>query len=169
MFRKISNLFITIILFLITIIFFKSNIKFKEWFTKNVLDSHIPFAKISEKYESLFGLPIPLKKSSFTSVFNEKLKYLSKENYDNGVILNLENNLVPSIEKGIVIFVGNKENKKCLTIESAEHDITYCMFTNVGVKLYDHVEIGSYLGETSGKLLLYFTKNGEYLNYEEFI
>ena len=167
--RKISNALITIILFLITIIFLKSNSTFKNWFDKNILNNNISFVKISSKYESLFGKPLPFKSSLEKSVFSEKLKYLSKEEYDGGVLLKLDNNLVPSINDGLVVFIGNKDGKKCLTIESIEYDTIYCMLSSIGVKLYDHVDAGSYIGEADEYLLLYFVKDGEYLDYEDFI
>ena len=112
---------------------------------------------------------MPFKKYVTEQVFNEKLKYLSKEKYNSGVLLKLESNLVPSLGDGLVIFIGNKDNQKCLTIEEAEYDVTYCLFENFGVELYDHVKKGTYLGEVQENLVLYFNKNGEYLNYEEFI
>ena len=43
------------------------------------------------------------------------------------------------------------------------------MLVNIGVKLYDHVDAGTYIGEVNENLILYFIKNGEYLNYEDFI
>ncbi len=167
--RKLSNLLVVIVLFLITIILLKSSPTFNKWFAKNILNNNISFVKIAKKYETLVGKPLPFKKFYEEPVFDEKLKYLSKEDHNEGVLLKLENNLVPSINKGLVIFVGTKDNEKCLTIEGNDYDVTYCGLTNIGVKLYDHVEIGEYIGEVKGELILYFIKDGEYLNYEEFI
>ena len=167
--KKFSNVLVTIVIFLITIIFLKSSHAFRSWFNKNILDNHISFVKISEKYENLFGTPIPFKKISESPVFNEKLSYSAKEKYDKGVLLTVNNNLIPSLTKGLVIFVGNKDDKKCIIIEGSDYDTSYCMLTNIGVKLYDHVEAGTYIGEVNEKLLLYFLKNGEYLDYEEYI
>ena len=167
--KKISNILITIILFLITIIFLKSSSSFKNWFTKNVLDNNISFVKIASKYESLFGSPIPFLKLDNLPVFSEKLNYSSKEEYDDGVLLKVDNNLIPSLTKGLVIFIGDKDSKKCVIVEGNDYDISYCMLVNIGVKLYDHVDAGTYIGEVNENLILYFIKNGEYLNYEDFI
>ena len=167
--KKIYSLMITIILFLVTIILLKSNFNFKNWFDKNVLNNHISITNIASKYETLFGKPLPFRNLIKEPVFSEKLNYLSKEKYKEGVLLKLSNNLVPSLDKGLVIFVGKKDEENCITIESIDYDTTYCMLMNIGVKLYDHVDIGTYIGEVNEKLILYFTKNGEYLDYEEYI
>jgi len=167
--KKIFHLLVTIIIFLVTIILFKSDKSFKDWFQKNVLDNNLSFTMISSKYESLFGNPMPFKDLIEEPVFNEKIKYISKEKYENGVLLNVDSNLVPSLGKGLVIFIGKKDNQNCIIVEQEDVDINYCMLKNIGVKLYDHVEKGSYIGEVDKKLILYFIKNGEFLNYENFI
>ena len=169
MLKKIFHLLVTIIIFLVTIILFKSDKSFKDWFQKNVLDNNLSFTMISSKYESLFGNPMPFKDLIEEPVFNEKIKYISKEKYENGVLLNVDSNLVPSLGKGLVIFIGKKDNQNCIIVEQEDVDINYCMLKNIGVKLYDHVEKGSYIGEVDKKLILYFIKNGEFLNYENFI
>ena len=167
--KKLSYLLITIVIFLITIILFKSNHYFKEWFWQNVLDNNLSFTTISKKYETLFGNPMPFKDLIEKPVFSEKIKYVLAEKYENGVMLNVENNLIPSISKGLVIFIGKKNNQNCVIVEQNNIDISYCMLINIGVKLYDHVEEGSYIGEVNKKLVLYFIKDGEFLNYEDFI
>ena len=167
--KNISKLLITTIIFLITIISFKSNISFKEWFKKEILDNNLSFTTISSKYESLFGNPMPFKNLIEEPVFSEKIKYSFKASYNNGVILNVESNLIPSLGNGLVIFIGKKNNENCVVIEQDNVDINYCNLKNVGVKLYNHVEEGSYIGEVDKKLILYFIKDGEFLNYEDFI
>ena len=49
-------------------------------------------------------------------------------------------------------------------------DIWYGNMTSTSVKLYDYIEAGDLLGETSNNYLyLVYSKNGEYLNYEEYL
>ena len=167
--NKCYKILITVVLFLITIISFKSNALFKEWFYKNILDKTLSFTKIASKYESLFGTPIPFKNVSLEPVFSEKLEYTSKERYKKGVLVNVSNNLIPSIGKGLVIFIGQKDGENCIIVEQEDIDVNYCMLKNIGVKLYDHVDAGTYIGEVNKKLFLYFTKDGEFLNYEDYI
>ena len=165
--KKITKLLITILLFLTTIVLFKKNSTFRNWFNENIMNKTLSFTAISKAYESLFGSPIPFKK--IESVFNEKLVYRDKEDYNNGVILTVDNNLIPSLSNGLVIFVGEKDYKNCVVVEDESLEITYCLLSTFGVKLYDHVSKGSYIGEVNDKVLLYFKKNGEYLNYEDFL
>ncbi len=167
--KKLSRFLITVILFLITIILFKTNSSFKKWFQKEILDNNLSFTSISSKYESLFGNPMPFRNLFEEPVFSEKIKYNSKEKYENGVLLNVENSLIPSLGKGLVIFIGKKNERNCVIIEQIDVDVSYCNLKNIGVKLYDHVEAGSYIGEVDKKLILYFIKDGEFLNYEDFI
>lgn len=170
MLKKLLHLMITIIIFLVTIISFKSSEDFKNWFQVHVLNNSFSFTNIASKYESLFGNPIPFK--SFIKekpVFSEKINYSSLTQYNNGILLNVDNNLIPSIGEGLIIFIGKKDNQNCIIVDQKDVEVTYCMLKHIGVKLYDHIEAGSYIGEVDQKLLLYFTKNGEYLNYEDFI
>ena len=169
MLRKLSKLLITSIIFLITIILFKSNPDFKNWYQKKVLNNTFSFTTIASKYEELFGNPIPFKNYIVKPVFNEKLKYKNITKYKDGYLVDVESNLIPSISEGLITFIGNKDGNLCVLVEQNKVEINYCMFKNIAVKLYDHVEAGSYLGEVDQKLFLTFSKNGEFLGYEEFI
>lgn len=166
--KKITKLLIIILLFLITIVLFKKSASFKSWFNEKVLNNSISFTSIASIYESLFGSPIPSQFKT-TPVFSEKLEYSRKEKFDGGVLLTVDKKLIPSIDDGLVINIFKKDNKNCVIIENLNVEITYCLLENYGIKLYDHVEKGSYIGEVNNKLLLYFKKDGEFLNYEDFI
>ena len=46
----------------------------------------------------------------------------------------------------------------------------YANINAMNLKLYDYIEKGTLLGETKdNKLYLVFSKNGEYLNYKDYI
>jgi len=160
---------VTIVLFLVTIILFKSSSDFKNWYYKNILNNTLSFTTIASKYEELFGKPIPFKKNIIEPVFEEKLKYNSIKKYKEGYLVDLENDLIPSLTDGLVIFIGKKDDNLCVVVEKEKTEISYCMLKNVGVKLYDHVSKGSYIGEANEKLFLILSNGGDYLDYEEFI
>ena len=169
MIKKVYKILITCIIFLITIILFKKSDNFKSWYQEHILNNNLSFTLIASKYESLFGSPFPFKRYFLEPVFDEKLKYNDITEYKNGYLVDLENNLIPSLSDGMVIFIGEKDNELCVVVEEELLEISYCMLENVGVKLYDYVSKGSYIGEANQRIFLVFTKSGEYLDYEEFI
>ena len=80
--------------------------------------------------------------------------------------------MVPIIESGVVVFIGEKENYgNTIIIEQIDGIDTF--YGNVkinNIKLYDYVEKGELLGETKDNTLyLVFQKDGKSLNYKEYI
>ena len=106
-------------------------------------------------------------------IFNEELSYNNSSKYHDGVKLEVDNNyLVPTIEEGMIIFIGEKENYgNVVIIEDIDgKDIWYGNMETTTVKLYDYVEKNSYLGTTKNNTLyLAFQKDGKFLNYEEYL
>ena len=107
------------------------------------------------------------------AVFNENLNYSKKENYKDGVALTVENKyMVPVLESGIVVFIGQKEGyDNCVVIEQINGiDVTYGNISTSNIKLYDYIEKGKLLGEVkSNKLYLIFQKDGQNLDYKKYI
>ena len=78
----------------------------------------------------------------------------------------------PVLESGIVIFIGERDGYgNTVVIEQIDGiDVYYSNISTDGVTLYDYVEKGSLLGEAKDKTLyLVFQKDGEYLDYKEYI
>lgn len=176
LYKSLNRLLILIILTLITLIGLKANTKFRTFFYKYVFDTNFSFAKVNDLYERYLGSPIPFKevfKDKTTPVFNEKLKYKESNKYKDGVKLVVDNNyLVPVLNKGIVIFIGDKdEYKNTVIIQTSDGvDVWYSNVSNINVKLYDYVKEGSLIGETiDDNLYLVFKKNGVILDYKEYI
>ena len=71
----------------------------------------------------------------------------------------------------MVVFIGNKENYgKTIIIEDLDGvDYWYGNISSTSLKLYDYVEKGNPVGEVKKDLYLVFSKDGKYLNYEEYI
>ena len=90
-----------------------------------------------------------------------------------GVELEVASNyLVPNLESGMVIFVGEKENLgKTVIIEQVNGvEVWYSNLSSININIYDYVEKGSLIGEVSDqKLYLTFKKDGQILNYEYYI
>lgn len=171
----LSKLLITIIIFLIGSILVKQNPTIKKYITENIYEKSFQFTKIKQIYKKYFGDIIPLDDlvSNSQPVFNEKLTYSSTNIYKNGVELTVNNNyMVPNLESGIVIFMGEKEDYgQTIIIEQIDGiEVFYSNITPNNLKLYDYVEKGKLLGETkNNKLYLTFYKDGVYLNYKDYI
>ena len=168
---------ILIIITLITLISLKSNTKLRTSFYKNVLDKNFKFSSINKLFKDKFGTPIPfsdvIEKGETKQVFSEKLKYSEKSKYLDGVKLKVDNNyLVPNIENGIIVFIGNKENYgNTVIVEGTDGiDIWYCNVSSNNLKLYDYLEKGTLIGEAlSNDIYLVYKKDGKVLNYEDYI
>lgn len=156
-------------------IFLKYDKNNKQIIYKYLYENNINFATINKWYQSHFGDITPFQntvKEKTKLVFNENLVYKDASIYKDGVKLNVEENyLVPIIESGIVVFVGNKENYgKTVIIEQVDGvSVWYGNIDNINVSLYDYVTKGELLAEASKSFYMVFQKNGKYLKYQDYL
>ena len=175
--KKLTKFLLTIVLTLITLITLKSNTKLKTMFYEKIFTKNFNFATINKIFKDKFGSPIPFSETIIqketTPVFNEKLEYTEKSKYLDGVKLTVTKNyLVPTIESGMVVFIGEKENYGNTVIISGIDgiDIWYSNINASSLKLYDYVEKGSFVGEAKDtNIYLVYKKDGKVLNYEDYI
>lgn len=172
----LNHVLISGILLLICLCTIKINPDFKSYVDEKVYHSNFSFAKINNTYEKYFGSIFPIKNitpNDTEAVFDEKLVYSMQEPYKDGVKLTVSTNyLVPVVESGIVVFIGNKDNYgKTIIIQQVNGiDLWYVGVENSNLKIYDYVEKGSLLGETiSNEMFLFYQKAGEFLNYQEYL
>lgn len=171
----LNKLLLSIIIFLIGMILVKTNPTLKEKIKTKVYEESLPFQKLKNVYEKYLGNILSIEKivKEEQPVFNETLAYNNVKKYKDGVKLNVTDNyMVPIIESGVVVFIGEKENYgKTIIIEQIDGiDVFYGNVEINNIKLYDYVEKGELLGEAKeNTLYLVFQKNGEYLNYKEYI
>jgi murein DD-endopeptidase MepM/ murein hydrolase activator NlpD len=99
-------------------------------------------------------------------VFNEKLDYINKEKYLEGVKLTFSSNTVISaLESGVVVY----KNNDTIIIQRIDGiDEVYANIKNTNVKLYDYVKKGDIIGEVDNTLYLSYRKDGIFLNYEDY-
>ena len=169
---KFSKLLLTIILFLVTLIVLKKDSDLRSKFYDEVYNSSFNFAYVNSLYTKFLGEPMPFLNETTDMVFNEKLVYDNVDNYMDGAVLTVGNNyLVPVLDDGIVIFIGEKENYgKCVIIEnSLGVDMLYGNLSNTNVSMYDYVKAGSLVGEADNKLYMTFTKDGESISYDTYL
>ena len=167
------KLLISIIITLVILILIKSSTNFKNDFYKYIYSNNISFTKLKQVYNKYIGNSDIFDKVVKTeTVFNEKLTYNSQEKYLDGVKLSIDSNyLVPINESGIVVFIGEKEGYgNTVIIQRIDGiDEWYGNIENVNVKLYDYVKEGELLGEANNNLYLVYKKDGNILNYEEYL
>lgn len=165
---------ILIILTIATIFILKFNSEFKISFYKYVYEENISFAKINNWYKSKFGSNLPFSDyfDETLPVFNEKLSYSEANKYKDGVSLSVGYDyLVPALDSGIVIFIGEKEGYGNTVIVQQENgiDVWYSNLKEVNLKLYDYIKDGSLIGNVDENLYLVFIKDGEVVDYQEYI
>lgn len=168
----IVRVLISIIILFTTIILCNFNPKI-ESFKEEIMSENMSFSKIANVYNKYFGSIVPFE-SIFKDeqpVFNEKMTYDEITNYKDGFELTVKKDyLVPIINSGVVVFMGEKEGLGNTIIVQGidEVDYWYSNVTNTSCTLYDYVSKGDVLGNANGeKLYLTFKKGSEYLDYDE--
>jgi len=171
----ISRWLLVIIIFLGLAIGFKKGEKYQEIIIDTIYRDNLSFIKIRNFYNKYLGGIFPLRHNGneIMPVFNEKLDYINDSIYCDGVKLEVVNNyLVPVLEEGMVMFVGEKENYGNVVIVEGIDGVSiwYGNLNRVAVKLYDYVNPGNYLGETvDDKLYLVYSKDNKFLDYKEYL
>lgn len=155
-----------------TLIINKSK-KIKDQVYDKVYVNYLNFSYMKNLYDTYLGNVIPFQNMiKEEAVFNEKLKYKDKSVYNNGVKLILSNNIVPILDSGIVIYIGNKEGlNKTVIIENIDGvEEWYGNLDNINVNLYDYVKKNDILGDTDNNTLyLEFKKDNKSLDYNKFL
>lgn len=173
--KFLSQTMLTIIVFLVGMIMIKQYPSCKENIRKKIYEENIGFIKFRELYNNYFGSIIPLDNlfAKEEPVFNEKITYEAKEKYKEGVKLTVSNNyMVPAINDGIVVFIGEKEGYgNTIIVEQTDGtDVFYSNIKDANVNIYDYVEKGKLLGETKDETLyLIFQKEGNIIDFKKYI
>ena len=178
--RKYVNFLITRFLIAV-IIFFAATIAIntteigEAFIEEKVLKENISFTGIANLYNKYFGDVLPFEKflKNDQTVFSEEMTYEEITNYKDGYELKVKKNyLVPIVNSGIVVFIGEKEGYGNTVIIQGidEIDYWYSNVTNLSVSLYDYVSKGNYLGTADGeKIYMTFKKGSDYLEYDEVV
>ncbi len=171
----LSRTLITVILVLISVIYTNSSDKNLLAYKEQILTKSFSFAPFKNWYQKHFGeiLPIDIETEPAQTVFSDELVYTNIEEYQNGYKLTVQtNSIINNITSGIVVYIGEKEGYgNVLIVQGIDGvDIWYCNITNTNLTLYDYVEENTILGEAKGDYVYFvLSKDGEYLNYEEYI
>ncbi len=171
--KYIKSLFvrvlISIILFLILSIFVNYSDENLLFIKKNFYDKTFNFSGFTKLYNKYFGAILP--EANDLVVNKNELNYTEVNTFHNGASLSGVETVSP-FKSGIVVFIGEKENYgNTIIIQGMDGiDYWYGNVTDVSIKLYDYIESDTVIANAKeNKLYVLFMKNGEVLNFEEFI
>ena len=171
--RIVYKVLLVVILVLFGTLIINKSSNIKDYIYDKVYVNYLNFYFIKKIYNNYLGNVIPLQNIiNDEAVFNEKLKYKDKNTYNNGVKLTLSNNIVPILDSGIVIFIGNKDDfNKTVIIENSDGvEEWYGNLDNIKVNLYDYVSKNDILGDTINNILyLEFKKDNKPIDYNKFL
>lgn len=169
----ITRCLLCIIIFLLISIICNFSDKNLLWFKNNIYDTNINFTFFNKIYNKYVNKYLPFDIYEEKIVMSEGLVYEDKEKYLNGVSLNVGVNYnMYSLCGGIVVYIGEKDGLgDTVIIQGTDGvDYWYSNLENLSVNLYDYIESDTLIGVSkSDEIYLTFVKNGEYLNYEEFV
>lgn len=170
--KTINKLLIVVVFTLCILIGLKKSKTFNKLFYEHIYNKNISFMSINSWYENIFGTSIPFKDLISTEpVFNEELVYIEKKEYRDGIELTVADEyLIPALENGLVLFIGEKEGYgDVIIIENSDGIDIWYGNVNSNVKLYDYVAKGELIGSTKdNKLYIVYEKDGNALNHENF-
>ena len=172
--KLFTRVLISIILFLISSIYINYSDNNLLTYKKYLYNKTFNFAFVNNLYDKYLGGVLPFKKVyKEQQVSGELIDYGNRNSYLDGVSVSLDSSaLIKTFSSGIIVYLGEKEgfNKTIIVQGSDGVDYWYGNLENINVTLYDYIDKDVILGNpVDGKLYLKFVKNGEVLNYEEFI
>lgn len=138
----------------------------KDAIKKELFETNLDFSAVNNLFSKIF----PIEES--VPVSNDGIKYKKYTPYLDGVkVSTTEGESINLIESGIVVFIGNKEGygKTLIVQQSNGVDVWYGNLDNINVNIYDYINKNTVIGESKGELYLVFQKNGEFLDYKNYI
>ena len=162
--KKILNKVCLSIIFLLCSLIFVEYGNNRELYKNNVLENNISFSKLRSYYDKYFVGKKNEISDEEVMVSNEideiivdgRYKYLKEE--------------VKSIESGIVVYVGEKDDLgNTVIVQGVDGvDVWYSNLGDVRVSLYDYVSSGDLLGLSNEYYLISLYKDGKLITYEEY-
>ena len=169
-----SRCMIALIIFLIIQIYCNFSDSNLLLFKNKIYNNSINFVMFNKLYKKYIDKYIPFDIYDDSVVISDdKLMYNKKTKYLNGVELDVGKNYnINSLCGGMVVYIGEKDKLgNTVIIQGTDGvDYWYSNIDNLSVKLYDYIEKNTLIGTSKDdNIYLSFVKNGEYLNYEDFI
>lgn len=171
--KTVNKLLLSIIFLLGSIILIKNSSQVREFYQSKIFNESLNFAKFNSLYNKYFGSMVKdFQVPDTTTVFKENITYSKIEDYLNGSMLSVTPNyMVPVIESGIIVYLGDKDALKntCIVQGIDGVDIWYSNIDISNLTLMDYVSKGDLLSQTiSDKLYLTLQKDNNYIKYEDY-
>lgn len=168
--KKIKKILICTIFVLGCLIFCKISPENKNFFISKFLTNSISFTKINGYYTKYFKdiAPVIIKPEEY--VISDKLVVEEIKKYENFEKLSLRTNIIPAINGGLIVFIGQKENfLKTVIVQGHDgNDYWYGNLENISVNLYDYIEKNEIIGDVKENELILDIKNKEEsISYED--
>lgn len=165
--KKLSLKIILSIFILFTILsIIKLTPDTKSAIKKELFETNFNFSVVNKFLSKIFP------KEESAPVNSDGIKYKKYSNYLDGVKVEMNSGeSVNLLESGIVVFIGEKTGygKTLIIQQSNGVDVWYGNIDNLNVNLYDYVNKNTVIGTCNGELYLVFQKNGEFLDYKNYI
>lgn len=168
--KRFKNVFLKILLSIFILFGVLSIIRLspdtKSAIKKELFETNFDFSVVNNFISKIF----PSEEN--VSVNDAGVKYKKHSNYLDGVMFEMnEGDSVNLIDSGIVVFIGEKEGygKTLIVQQSNGIDVWYGNIDDVSVNLYDYINKNTVIGTSKDKLYLVFQKNGEFLDYKDYI
>ena len=142
------------------------------FFKNHFFNETLAFTKINSLYTKYFGEIVPESLTKSIPVFETGKKYTNLTPENNSYRVELTSNVLPFLESGVVVFLGEKEGYgKTMIVQGIDGvDIWYSNLENYNVTMYDYVEKDKIVGEfKENKALLTFIENGQNISYENYL
>lgn len=162
----VLKLMLSLFILLSVLSIYKLSPSTKELIKKELFETNFNFSVFNNLFSKLtsFGDTI--------SVNDEGIKYKNYVPYLDGVKVDVSpGEGINLIDSGIVVYIGEKEGygNTIIVQQSNGVDVWYGNLDNISVNLYDYLNKNTLIGSSKDSLYLVFQKNGEYLNYKDYI
>ena len=176
--KYINSLFtrvlVSIIFLLSSVIFIKHSNDNLLMYKDYVFTRSFKFATINKLYKKYLGSIIPfdnVKTEDTKTVFNETFNYKESNKYLDGTKFVVDDKyLMPALQSGIVVFMGEKDDYgKTVIIQGIDGVDIWYTNVNSSLKMYDYVEAHSLVGEAlSNEVTLVIQKDNKYISFNDY-
>ena len=167
--KRFKNIILKLVLSIFILISILSICKLspstKKLIKKELFETNFNFSYVNNLISKVFP-------NKTVPVNDESIRYKEYSPYLNGVEISFsEGDTINLIDSGIVVYVGYKEGygNTVIVQQSNGVDVWYGNIDNVSVNLYDYLTKNTIIGTSKDRLYLVFQKNGEFLDYKDYI
>ena len=171
--KLISKIFIIIIIILGILIIKKHNPKLINDIKNEIFNKSLNFIKINKLSKKIIGKEVLYLKNDENKMVNsEEFQNSTIEEYFDGERVKVATNApIGTIESGIVIYKGPKENfNETIVVQGIDgYNIWYGNIENSDVKPYEYLNKNSLIGSSKSEYIyLLIEKDGKYIKYEDY-